>query len=103
MPIFGQKGSKKGPFWSNIREPQKIPLVISTDEAKRLLAVAKTLRLRVLLSLAYGSVLVVRSSSDQMGAGRNLKHELITGAGWRLLAGRPVGKAPFRPPLGHRP
>ncbi len=38
----------------HIREPQKIPLVISTDEAKRLLAVAKTLRLRVLLSLAYG-------------------------------------------------
>ncbi len=28
--------------------------MISTDEAKRLLAVAKTLRLRVLLSLAYG-------------------------------------------------
>ncbi len=27
----------------HIREPQKIPLVISTDEAKRLLAVAKTL------------------------------------------------------------
>ncbi len=38
----------------HIREPQKIPLVISTDEAKRLLAVAKTLKLRVLLSLAYG-------------------------------------------------
>ena len=38
----------------HIREPQKIPLVISTDEAKRLLAVAKTLRLRLLLSLAYG-------------------------------------------------
>jgi len=38
----------------HIREPRKIPLVISTDEAKRLLAVAKTLRLRVLLSLAYG-------------------------------------------------
>ncbi len=26
----------------HIREPQKIPLVISTDEAKRLLAVAKS-------------------------------------------------------------
>ncbi len=38
----------------HIREPQKIPLVISTDEAKRLLAVAKTLKVRVLLSLAYG-------------------------------------------------
>ncbi len=38
----------------HLREPQKIPLVISTDEAKRLLAVAKTLKVRVLLSLAYG-------------------------------------------------
>jgi site-specific recombinase XerD len=38
----------------HIREPQKIPLVISADEAKRLLAVAKTLKVRVLLSLAYG-------------------------------------------------
>ncbi len=36
----------------HIREPQKIPLVISTDEAKRLLAVARTLQVRVLLSLA---------------------------------------------------
>jgi site-specific recombinase XerD len=38
----------------HIREPQKIPLVISTDEAKRLLAMAKSLRVRLLLSLAYG-------------------------------------------------
>jgi site-specific recombinase XerD len=38
----------------HLREPQKIPLVISTDEAKRLLAVAKSLKVRVLLSLAYG-------------------------------------------------
>ena len=33
----------------HIREPQKIPLVMSTDETKRLLAVAKTLKVRVLL------------------------------------------------------
>jgi site-specific recombinase XerD len=38
----------------HIREPQKIPLVISPDEAKRLLAMAKSLRVRLLLSLAYG-------------------------------------------------
>jgi len=37
-----------------IREPQKIPLVMSQDEAKRLLAMAKNLKARVLLSLAYG-------------------------------------------------
>ncbi len=38
----------------HLREPQKIPLVISPDEAKRLLAMAKSLRVCLLLSLAYG-------------------------------------------------
>lgn len=38
----------------HISEPQKIPLVMSPDEAKRLLAMAKNLKVRVLLSLAYG-------------------------------------------------
>src|SRR5947208_13801960 len=38
----------------HLRAPQKIPLVISTDEAKRLLAVADNLKARVMLSLSYG-------------------------------------------------
>jgi integrase/recombinase XerD len=38
----------------HIREPQKIPLVMSVDETKRLLAVASSLKARVLLSLGYG-------------------------------------------------
>ncbi|HEX2338674.1 MAG TPA: tyrosine-type recombinase/integrase [Hyphomicrobiaceae bacterium] len=38
----------------HLREPQKIPLVISPDEAKRLLAVASSLKARILLSLGYG-------------------------------------------------
>ena len=38
----------------HIREPQKIPLVMSQDETRRLLAVAPSLKVRVLLSLAYG-------------------------------------------------
>src|ERR1700751_11809 len=38
----------------HLREPQKIPQVISPDEARRLLAVADTLPTRGLLSLAYG-------------------------------------------------
>src|SRR6202795_18703 len=38
----------------HIREPQKIPLVMSPDEMKRLLAVASSLKARVLLSLGYG-------------------------------------------------
>src|SRR6267142_3705466 len=38
----------------HLREPQKIPLVMSQDETRRLLAVASSLRVRVLLSLGYG-------------------------------------------------
>jgi integrase/recombinase XerD len=38
----------------HIREPQKIPLAMSADETKRLLAVASSLKARVLLSLGYG-------------------------------------------------
>src|SRR5271169_155336 len=38
----------------HLREPQKIPLVMSPDETKRLLAVARNLKVRMLLSLSYG-------------------------------------------------
>src|ERR1700726_2836861 len=38
----------------HLREPQKIPLVMSQDETRRLLAVASSLKARVLLSLGYG-------------------------------------------------
>jgi integrase/recombinase XerD len=38
----------------HLRAPQKIPLLISTDEAKRLLGLADNLKARVMLSLSYG-------------------------------------------------
>src|SRR5437667_12257629 len=38
----------------HIREPQKIPLVMSPDETRRLLAVASNLKVRTLLSLGHG-------------------------------------------------
>jgi hypothetical protein len=38
----------------HLREPQKIPLVMSQDETRRLLAAASSLKVRVLLSLGYG-------------------------------------------------
>ena len=38
----------------HIREPEKLPLVMSVNEMKRLLAVASSLKTRVLLSLGYG-------------------------------------------------
>src|ERR1700694_3548636 len=37
----------------HLREPQKIPLVMSQDETRRLLAVASSLKVRMLLSLGY--------------------------------------------------
>ena len=40
----------------HVREPQKIPLVMSPDETRRLLAVASSLKVRVLLSLGFGSL-----------------------------------------------
>ena len=38
----------------HLREPQTIPQVMSPDEARRLLAVANSLKARVMLSLCYG-------------------------------------------------
>jgi site-specific recombinase XerD len=38
----------------HIREPEKLPLVMSKDEMKRLLAVAGSLKVRIMLSLGYG-------------------------------------------------
>ncbi len=38
----------------HLREPQKLPKVMRQDEAKRLLVMARNLKTRVLLSLAYG-------------------------------------------------
>jgi integrase/recombinase XerD len=38
----------------HLREPDKIPQVMSPDETRRLLAVATSLKARVLLSLSYG-------------------------------------------------
>jgi integrase/recombinase XerD len=38
----------------HLKEPQKIPLVMSRDEIRRLLAMAASIKARVMLSLAYG-------------------------------------------------
>ena len=46
----------------HLREPQKIPLVMSPDETKRLLAVASSLKARILLGLGYGCGLLVSSN-----------------------------------------
>ncbi|MCL4160106.1 UNVERIFIED_CONTAM: hypothetical protein GTU68_051369 [Idotea baltica] len=43
----------------HLREPQRVPLILSQDETRRLLLMAPNLKTRVLLSLAYGTGLRV--------------------------------------------
>src|SRR5260221_618985 len=60
----------------HIKEPQKIPLVMSPDEAKRLLAVAGNLKVHVLLALGYGAGLrageVVRLRVGDVDSAKNI-------------------------------
>ena len=71
----------------HIREPQKIPLVMSADETRRLLAVASSLNARVLLSLGYGCGLragevvrlKVKQSTVRERPCRNVGYFLATG------------------------
>ena len=60
----------------HLKEPQKIPLVMSRDEIKRLLAMARTLQVRALLSLAYGCGLrageVVRLKAGDIDSTQNI-------------------------------
>src|SRR5258708_22817622 len=60
----------------HIKEPQKIPLVMSPDEAKRLLAVAGNLKVHVLLALGYGAGLrageVVRLRVGDVDSAQNI-------------------------------
>ena len=51
----------------HIREPQKIPLVMSPDETRRLLAVASNLKVRTLLSLGYGCGLPCQRGGEAEG------------------------------------
>jgi len=60
----------------HIKEPQKIPLVMSPDEAKRLLAMAGNLKVHVLLALGYGAGLrageVVRLRVGDVDSAQNI-------------------------------
>ena len=60
----------------HIKEPQKVPLVMSPDEAKRLLAAAGSLRVRVMLALGYGAGLrageVVRLRAGDIDSAQNI-------------------------------
>ena len=60
----------------HLREPQKIPHVMSPDETRRLLAVASSLKARVLLGLGYGCGLraseVVRLKVKHIDSAQNI-------------------------------
>jgi len=60
----------------HIKEPQKIPLVMSPDKAKRLLAMAGNLKVHVLLALGYGAGLrageVVRLTVGDIDSAQNI-------------------------------
>ena len=60
----------------HLREPQKIPLVMSRDEVRRLLAMAPSLKARAMLSLAYGCGLrageVVRLRVGDIDSAQNI-------------------------------
>jgi integrase/recombinase XerD len=60
----------------HLKEPQKLPLVMSPDEAKRLLATARSIKVRVMLSLGYGCGLrageVVRLQVKHIDSAQNI-------------------------------
>jgi integrase/recombinase XerD len=60
----------------HLKEPQKVPLVMSQDEIKRLLAMAANIKVRVMLSLAYGCGLrageVVRLKVGDIDSAQNI-------------------------------
>jgi integrase/recombinase XerD len=60
----------------HIKEPQKIPLVMSPDEAKRLSAMAGTLKVHILLALGYGAGLrageVIRLRVGDIDSAQNI-------------------------------
>ncbi len=60
----------------HLKEPQKIPVVMSRDEVRRLLARAENVKLRAMLSLAYGCGLrageVVRLRAGDIDSAQNI-------------------------------
>ena len=60
----------------HLKEPQKVPLVLSRDEVGRLLAMAAPIKVRVMLSLAYGCGLrageVVRLKVGDIDSAQNI-------------------------------
>jgi integrase/recombinase XerD len=60
----------------HIKEPQKLPLILSPEEAERLLAMAGGLKIRVMLALGYGCGLraseIVRLKAGDIDSAQNI-------------------------------
>jgi site-specific recombinase XerD len=60
----------------HLKEPQKVPVVMSQDEIRRLLAMAANIKVRAMLSLAYGCGLrageVVRLRAGDIDSAQNI-------------------------------
>jgi integrase/recombinase XerD len=60
----------------HIKEPLKLPLVLSRNEAERLLAMAGGLKIRVMLALGYGCGLrageIVRLKAGDIDSAQNI-------------------------------
>jgi site-specific recombinase XerD len=78
----------------HLKEPQKLPLTMSPDEAERLLAMAYSLRDQVMLSLGYGCGLrageIVRLRAGDIERPDDHPHRAVEGAQGpaRYAAGR---------------
>jgi integrase/recombinase XerD len=55
------------PEMYHVKEPQKVPLILNQDEARRLLAMTDTVRNRLLLSIGYGAGLRAGGSESSNG------------------------------------
>ena len=71
----------------HIKEPQKIPLVMSPVEVKRLLAMAKNPKVRVLLALCYGCGL----RASEVGPAQGRRHRQRAGHHSRRAGQRAQG------------
>src|SRR5437660_2872317 len=63
----------------HLKEPQKLPLVMSPEEAKRLLAMSGNLKVHVMLALGYGCGLRAMTLSPHEFIRRFLMHVLPKG------------------------
>ncbi|NJO34142.1 MAG: site-specific integrase [Rhodospirillales bacterium] len=72
----------------HMKEPQRIPQILSADEAKRLLTMAANPQVRMLFSIGYGAGLQVRPCGNASGSNRSsYTSSWSDHLRWRVLGG----------------